>query len=44
MANYNIDESSVFTEVAADYTVILNGVNASRSCSNLSLRGLPIIG
>ena len=27
--NHNIDESSVFTEVAADYTVTLNSVNAS---------------
>ena len=31
MANYNIDESSVFTKVAADFTVTLNSVNASRN-------------
>ena len=44
MANYNIDESSVFTEVGPDYTVTLNSVNASRNYLDLDLRGLPIIG
>ena len=31
MTNYNIDESSVFTEVAADYAFTLNSVNTSRN-------------
>ena len=38
MANYNIDESSVFTEVAVVYTVTLNSVNASRNWDAQLLR------
>ncbi len=31
MMNYNIDESSVFTKVAAEYAFTLNSVNTSRN-------------
>ena len=38
MANYNIDESSMFTKVAMDYMVTLNSVNASRNWDMQLLR------